>query len=352
MRTAVNHADQSEEEGRHQAVAQHLQNRSRSGRSVHHQNGEEHQPAVRHRRIGIDILEVGLHAGRQSPVDDRDCRQDDEYPTQFVRRLRHQVHRHAETAVTAQLHQHPGMEHRHRRRSRGMAVGTPRMEREQRAQHAEPDEDQRKPDILLRERNAVQLRDFQNIHRRRPGAEIDAQNADQQQRRTAHEHQRQLHGGILLAAAAPDAYQQVHRDQRHLVEHEHREEVHRDKEPENADAQQAEPEEVLLDLRLHPPRSERTRKYDDGRQQQHGDRDAVHAHRIVDIERSVPHMARGKEHGGRLAHFAQAEVAHHQHRRQQQQQRRPRHHHGTDLPRRFRQPKSQHHQQRNGGKQG
>ena len=32
-----------------------------------------------------------------------------------------------------------------------MAVGTPRMEREQRAQHAEPDEDQREPDILLRQ---------------------------------------------------------------------------------------------------------------------------------------------------------------------------------------------------------
>ena len=40
------------------------------------------------------------------------------------------------------------------------------------------------------------------------------------------------------------ADEQVHRDERHLVEHEHREEVDRNEEPEDAHAQQAEPEEI------------------------------------------------------------------------------------------------------------
>ena len=351
MRAAVDHADQRKEECRHQAVAQHLQHGARAGRGVHHQDGEQYQPAVRHRRVGVDVFEVGLHAGREGAVHDRDRRQGDEYPAQLVRRFGHEVHRHAETTVAAQLHQHAGMEHRHGRRGRSMAVGAPRMEGEQGAQHAEPDEDQREPDILLRQGNVMQLRDLQDIHRRGPGTEVDAQDADQQQRRTAHEHQRQFHGGILLAAAAPHADQQVHRDQRHLVEHEHREEVDRNEESEDTHAQQAEPEEILLDLLLHPPRGKRPRKHDDGRQQQHGNRNAVYPHGIVDIERRIPHMAFGKEHGGLLARLAQAEVAEHQHHRQRQQQRGTRHHHGTHLPRGLREPEPQHHQHRDGGKQ-
>ena len=48
MRAAVDHADQREEERRHQAVAQHLQDSARTRRGIHHQDGEQHQSAVRH----------------------------------------------------------------------------------------------------------------------------------------------------------------------------------------------------------------------------------------------------------------------------------------------------------------
>ena len=78
----------------------------------------------------------------------------------------------------------------------------------------------------------MQRGDLVQVHRLRPGAEVDAQDAAEQQGRPAHEHQRQLHGRILLAAAAPDADEQVHRDQCHFVEHEHSEKVHRNKETE------------------------------------------------------------------------------------------------------------------------
>ena len=84
---AVDHADQREEEGRHQAVAQHLEHGARTGRGVHHQNGEQHQSAVRHRGVGVDVLEVGLHAGREGAVDDGNRCQDDKYPAQFMRRF-------------------------------------------------------------------------------------------------------------------------------------------------------------------------------------------------------------------------------------------------------------------------
>ena len=352
MRPSVDHADQREEKRRHQTVAQHLQHGARGGRLVHHQDGEEHQSAVRHRRVGVDILEVGLHAGRKGAVNHRNRRQDDEYPAQLVRRLRQQVHRHAETAVPAELHQHPGVEHRHGRRGRGVAVGAPGVEGEQGPQHAEAHEDEREPDELFGEGYVVQPGDLHDVHRLGARTEIDAQYADQQEGRAAHEHQRQLHGRILLAAAAPDTDQQVHRDERHLVEEEHREEVHRDEEPEDADAQQAEPQEILLDVTVHPPRGERPGEDDDGRQEQHRHRNAVHAHGVVNVQRRIPHVAVRQEHRRRLARLAQSQEAEDQHDGQHQQQRRSRDHHGADLPRRFRNPKPQHHQKRDEGEQG
>ena len=225
------------------------------------------------------------------------------------------------------------------------------MEREQRAQHAETHEHQREPDALLGNGNVVQRGDLLNVHRRGARTEVDAQNADQQQRRTAHEHQRQLHGGVFLAPAAPDADQQVHRDQRHLVEQEYREEVDRNEEPEHPHAQQAEPEEVGFDVGLHLPRGERAREDDDGRQQEHRHRNAVDAHGVVDVERRIPDAAFGEEHLRRLARAAQPEVLHHEHDGQRHEQRRACDHHRVNLPRGLREPQTQHHHERNGGKQ-
>ena len=187
VRAAVDHTDQGEEEGRHQAVAQHLQNGARAGRSIHHQDSEQDQSAVRYRGVGVDIFEVGLHAGRESAVHDRNRREDDENPAQFVRRFGHQVHRHAEAAVAAQLHQHAGVEHRHGGRCRCVTVGAPGVEREEGAQHAEADEDHREPDVLLREGNVVQRGDLVQVHRLRPGTEVDAQDAAEQHCRNIEE---------------------------------------------------------------------------------------------------------------------------------------------------------------------
>ena len=63
---------------------------------------------------------------------------------------------------------------------------------------------------------------------------VDADEAEHQEGRAAHKHQGKLHCGILLAACAPYADEKVHRDKSDLVEHEHREEVDRDKEAEYA----------------------------------------------------------------------------------------------------------------------
>jgi hypothetical protein len=92
----------------------------------------------------------------------------------------------------------------------------------------------------------VQRGDLVQVHRLRPGTEVDAQDAAEQQGRPAHEHQRQLHGRILLAAAAPDADEQVHRDEGHLVKHEHGEKVGGDEETEYARGEQGKPQEIFF----------------------------------------------------------------------------------------------------------
>lgn len=53
--------------------------------------------------------------------------------------------------------------------------------------------------------------------------------------------------------ATPDADQQVHGDEGHLVKHEHGEEVHGDKEPEYPDGQQVKPQEILFLQEVHFP---------------------------------------------------------------------------------------------------
>ena len=350
VRAAVDHTDQGEEQGRHQAVRQHLQDGTRAGCLIHHQDGEEHQAAVRHGGVGVDILQVRLYAGREGSVDDGDARQDEEDPGQLVGSLGHEEHGDAEAAVASQLHQHAGVQHGHGRGRRGMTVGAPCVEGEEGTQHAEADERQGEPDALLLDGDVVQVGNLQQVHRRGARAEVDAQDADQQEGGAAHQHQRQLHGGVFLVAGAPYADQQVHRDQSHLVEHEHREQVYRDEEAEYAQREEGEPQEVFLRQRLQPPGGEGAGEYDDGRKQQHHYGYAVHAYRIVYVESRIPGDVGTKQHLVRSATLAGLEVHHGQRDGERQQGGGTCHHHRAYLRDVAAQPEAQQHQQGNENK--
>ena len=180
-----------------------------------------------------------------------------------------------------------------------MTVRAPCMEGEHRSQHPESYEGQREEQALSRHRDRV-LRDFEDVHRVLPslgcGVEIDPQDPHQQERRTTHEHQGKFHRCILLAARTPQTDQQVHRDQCDLVEHEHREQVDRDKEPEHAQRKEHQPHVVFLGLVLDGPRSKHTGEEDDGRKHQHGYRNTVHPDGVMDVQRSEPQDAVGVQH--------------------------------------------------------
>ena len=122
MGTSIDHTDEGEEECRHQTVREHLQDCTRTGCLGHHQQGEEHQTAVGHRTVGIDILQVGLDTCGEGSVHYRDRSENQEYPRQLISGIGQQIHGNTETAVASELHQHTGMQHRHSRRCGSMTV--------------------------------------------------------------------------------------------------------------------------------------------------------------------------------------------------------------------------------------
>ena len=114
-----------------------------------------------------------------------------------------------------------------------MAVGTPRVEREQGAKHTETDEYEREEHVLYVGRYVVVSGNLHHVHGGSTVEEVYSEDTENEQGRTSHEHQRKLHGGILLVAAAPYADEKVHRDEGYLVEHEHGEHVYADEEAEH-----------------------------------------------------------------------------------------------------------------------
>lgn len=139
---------------------------------------------------------------------------------------------------------------------------------------------------------------------------VDADKREHQERRAAHEHQGELHGRILLAACAPLADEKIHRYERHLVEHEHREEVGSDEEAEHTGGKEEKPhEEVACVLNL--PRGEGAGENDYRRKEEHGDGDTVDTHRQVDVQRPEPFPATGEEHLFGIAGLAQRDVVGH-----------------------------------------
>ena len=124
------------------------------------------------------------------------------------------------------------------------------MEWEQSTQNTESDEDEWEEDILDVSRNTMVSCDSCQLECVLTAVDtvevVDTQQSENQQSRTSHQHQGKLHGRILLATRTPNTNQQVHRNQSYLVEHEHSEQVGRDKEAEHTSRKQCEPKEVLL----------------------------------------------------------------------------------------------------------
>jgi len=326
-------------------VGEHLEDGTRDGGLRTHEQGEEHHATVGDGGVGVDVLQVGLHTGRERAIDHGDGREDEEDRTPELQGVGHEEHRDAQAAVATELHQHTSMEHGDGGRRGGVTVRAPCVEGEERSQHTETDEDKREEDVLDGLRHGVELSQVGHVHRLCTTEEVDAEDAEDEQGGTTHEHQGQFHGRILLRARTPDADEQVHRDEGDLVEHEHREHVGGDEEAEHTNAQQHEPKEVLLGERLQLPGGERAREDDDRREEDHHHGDAIHADAIGDLERFEPRDAIGEQHVGGIATGALVDEIDSQPDGQRQQGGSTDNHHATHLIEVLGQPEAQEHQE-------
>ena len=74
-------------------MRKHLQYGAGTGGTVHHQNGEKYQAAVRYGRVGIDVFQVGLYAGGESSVYNADPGQDQEDRCRIWKTISHAFNR-------------------------------------------------------------------------------------------------------------------------------------------------------------------------------------------------------------------------------------------------------------------
>ena len=145
------------------------------------------------------------------------------------------------------------MKHGHSRRRTGVTIGRPCVEWEECPKNTETDEDNREEDVLNINWNVVQICYLNDIHGLCTTIEEDGQNTYDEQSGATHKHKGELHCCILLGSTTPYTNEQVHRDKRNLIEHEHSEEVDGDKESKDTRRKQYKPEEILLLHRLHLP---------------------------------------------------------------------------------------------------
>jgi hypothetical protein len=77
----VDHADQEEQRAGGDAVADHHHQRPLHRLQGHGEDAEHHEAEVRDRRVGDELLEVGLHQRHQRAVDDADHREHERSPS-------------------------------------------------------------------------------------------------------------------------------------------------------------------------------------------------------------------------------------------------------------------------------
>src|ERR1041384_7057089 len=118
--------------------------------------------------------------------------------------------------------------------------------------------------------------------------EINREQTQQHEHRTEQREEEKLDGGVFLFRAAPDANQEIHRDQRDFPEHVEQEKVERNKKTQHAGFQEKEPEEILLGAFVDAIGGDNGDQAEKRGQQHQRYRKPVNPQVVVDIESGNP----------------------------------------------------------------
>src|SRR5574344_405296 len=169
-----------------------------------------------------------------------------------------------------------------------MTIRTPCMEWEKCSKNAETNEYEWEEYLLNIYWNIMKGCDCIEIHCLCSTEIVDTQNTNNQQSTTTHQHQGKLHSCIFLRTCSPYTNKKVHWYQCYFIEHEHGEDIGRNKEAEHTNTQKNEPKKIFFLHRFQLPRSKSTCKDYNSRKQNHDNRNAINTHTITDMERSEP----------------------------------------------------------------
>jgi hypothetical protein len=120
------------------------------------------------------------------------------------------------------------------------------------------------------------------------GVEVDADQHDQQADGADERVEEELDRRVLFARPAPDADQEVHRQQGDFEEHVEQKEVERQEHAQDARLQEQEQGHVALGHLLDVPGGDAAQQADEGREDDQREAEPVDAHLVLDVERGDP----------------------------------------------------------------
>ena len=292
MGAVVNHADQDKEHRRDRAVIEHLEHgavdagRGKPGQPQHHVSH------VADRGVRDQLLVISLRHRAQRPVHDVDRAHDAQKdPRQFMAGRRQNPEIHPQDSVSAHLEQHAGQDHADCGGCLDVGVRQPGMEREGRNLDREADEQGDPGDPLEGHAIAARVgRECGHVKRRRRGVVVQPQHRQQDQDRAQQGVQEELDRGVFAPRAAPDADQEIHRQQHHFPEDVEQEEIQRHEHADHAGVEHQQQGEVALDALFDPEAGEHRDEANQRGQQHHRDADAVHADEVIDVVGGHPRI--------------------------------------------------------------
>ena len=207
--------------------------------------------------------------------------------------LRKQGNRETHQPIQSHLQQNAGQDHRTRRRSLGVSVRQPSMEREHGDLDGEGNEESpEQPDLHL-ERNDRYVHEVFEREACEPELldvlEVERQDGQQHQHRAGQRVEEELDGRVETPRAAPNADDEIHRHQHDLPENIEEKQVNREEHAQHACLQQQEHGVILFDAVLNRrPGAENGQEPDDGRQHHQQQADAIQPQVIPRAQRRDP----------------------------------------------------------------
>src|SRR5580692_2418745 len=274
------------------SVGQHDEHGAVESRGGEAENSEHDEAEVADRRVGDQLLHVGLNHGDERAVNDADQRQRHNPPLIVAGLFGKQAEVEAQQAVGAHLQQHSGQQDRAGGGRFDVRVGQPGVEREQRNFHREGEEEAEEEPLRGGGEGrhlalGDQIANFVELEG--ASVRVEPQYRSQHEHRGDHGVHEKLYGGVNLALVAEDANQQGHGDQRGFPEEIEEEEVERSEDADQRSLHnKKEDKEFLHAIVNRLPRDQHAQRSQERGQHHQPHGDAVHGHVVVDVGSGNP----------------------------------------------------------------